>query len=133
MLNTKENTRLVYTKIEPNIHYFKMAEASRKAVDEYIAILETLIQNYAEGEVMHTLMDSSVGAQPLSYIFSQIRNLLKQYPKQTRHQTESKLALILPAGPLVHLIEGLLRSFPQLRTRIYSPGEDHKAIAWLRE
>ena len=132
MPQIKENTHIVYSKIEPNIHYFLMKASSRKAVDEFITVMESSMEDYT-GEVMHTLMDSSIGVQPIKYIFSQIRSMMKRYPEAARYQSQSKLALILPPGPLVHFVESLLRSFPQLRTRIFKPGEDAIALEWLRE
>ena len=133
MSQSKENTHIVYNIIEPNIHYFLMKESSRDAVDEFIAVMESAMEDSVEGEVMHTLMDSSVGVQPLKYIFSQVRHLMKRYPEEARNQSKSKLALILPSSSLVYFVESMLRAFPQLRTRVFKPGDDAKALDWLRK
>ena len=132
MSQIKDYTHITYTRIEPNIHYFLMKESSRKAVDEFIAVLESSIED-VEGQLMHTLMDSSVGVQPLRYIFAQLHTSMKRYPEENRIQSKSKLALILPSDTLTNFVKGLMRSFPQLRTRIFKPGEDDKALEWLRE
>ncbi len=129
----KEYTRCIYSKIEPNIRHLLMTEASRKAVDEYIEIMESFMDNYEEDQVIHTLMDSSVGVQPIAHIFSRTRKLIKKYPQANRNQSETKLALILPSIPMVSMIETMMRAFPQLQTRIFTPGQQEEAIAWLRE
>ncbi len=128
-----ETARCKYSKIEPNIHEFIFTESSRKAVDEFIAIMQDIAANPAEGEIIHNLMDSSVGVQPIAYIFRRTRSMMKQFQSQSQSQSSSKLALILPTGPLVQGVEMMLRSFPSLQTRIFKPGERDKAILWLNE
>lgn len=126
---TKERTRCIYRVIEPNIHEFVMTEASRAAVDDLIATLDEINAAAVPGEVWYNLMDSSVGVQPIAYIFGQTRDLMKRYPQQLN----TRFALILPPGPLVKGVEIMLQAFPGVQTRIFPSDKRDAAIAWLCE
>lgn len=119
-----------YRRLENGIHEFIMMEASRAAVDDFIKALEYMMQTIPPDTVSTpTLMDSSVGVQPIRYIFSRINDFMRTNGQNT---TESnKFALILPNSTLTRTVDMMMRAFPNLNTRIFSPGDREKAITWM--
>jgi hypothetical protein len=107
-----------------------MTEASRAAVDDLIVALTQMAAGLPPRTVEPILFDSRVGVQPLKYLFEQLRGWIRQYPATT---ASGKIAFILPSTVLLNTIEVLMRIFPRLRVRFFSPREREAALAWLLE
>jgi hypothetical protein len=122
--------RCVYTRLPNGIHEFVMTEASRAAVDEFVAALEEMAQFLPPGKTAPILMDSTIGMQPTSYIISQTLQMIRKYPPPQENQ---RMAIILRPSFLLNTIAVMLRIFPFLNVRFFKPEERDEAVQWLTE
>ncbi len=121
-----------YRKLENGIHEFIMTESSRAAVDDFIKALEHIAKTASPDDVsIPSLMDSSVGVQPIRYIFGRVKDYMQA--NSSGSMQSSKFALILPPSALTRTVDTMMRVFPFLKTRLFNPGERDKAIQWLLE
>lgn len=114
------------------IHEYTFTEVSRRALDEMFAIIEEIVSEAAQNnnlEDQHnpTLLDSSIGIQPLNHAFQKMQPLVDQYPAIRR----ARIAIIVPPSPLIGTISRILRTVTPMR--FYKPGERDQALEWLRE
>ena len=114
------------------IHEYAFTEVSRRALDEMFAIIEEIVSeaarnNRPEDQYNPTLLDSSIGIQPLNHAFQKMQPLVSQYPAIR----QARIAIIVPPSPLVGTISKILRTVTPMR--FYKPGERNQALAWLRE
>lgn len=123
-------TRCSFQVLASGIYEFTMAESSREAVDELFEIMEELGQRHSLNVGGGTLLDSSVGIQPLNYIFARFRAFAKEHPSE---QNSSKLAMLIPANPLLQALDLMMRAFPFVKTRIFRPEQREAALRWLLE
>lgn len=123
-------TLCLYRKLDNGIHEFIMAEASRPAVDEFIDALDEMAQSLLPGKTAPILIDSSVGIQPLRYIFARTLTLLRGHstPVET-----ARMAMVLRPNVLINTIQVMMRIFPFINLRFFQPDEREQAIAWLLE
>lgn len=124
-------SKCVYRVLDNGVHEFVMTESSRAAVDALIVAMEQMAATVPFGAAVPLLMDTSVGLQPLGYIFPRLRDFVKKYP---RPEKQSKLALIFSSSALLSATDVMMRSFfPTLRVRFYRPEERDAALKWLAE
>ncbi len=121
-----------YRFLDNRIHEFVMKESSRAAVDDFIKALDYITLNTTQREIpIPSLMDSSVGVQPIRYIFGRLKDYMSKNSNTTRQST--KFALILPESVLTRSVGGMMSMFPSLKTRLFTPEERDKAVEWLLE
>jgi hypothetical protein len=117
--------------LEENIREFVFTEASRRAVDEMVDILERIQIEAANGNTadhaMPSLVDCTVGLQPLNYAFLKVRPLISKYPLMRR----SRVAMLITPTPLLKTIDIVMRSIAPVR--FYRADQRDMALAWLRE
>ena len=114
------------------IHEYTFTEISRRALDEMFAIIEEIVSeaakdNRPEDQYNPTLLDSSIGIQPLNHAFQKMQPLVARYPAIR----QARIAIIVPPSPLIGTISKILRTVTPMR--FYKPGERHHALMWLRE
>jgi hypothetical protein len=120
----------IFTILEGNIQEFVLTEVSRRAVDELFDLTERNLQealsrNDSSALTHPVLIDSHVGIQPLSYALVRLRVVMNKFPESR----QGRIAIILPASPLIRNISMLMR--PIAPMRVYTPQEREQAIAWL--
>lgn len=123
-------TLCLYHRLDSGIHEFVMTGASRAAVDEFVAALEEMANFMPPGKTAPILLDSSVGMQPTSYIFSRTLMMIRKYPPS---QESSRIAIIFKPSVLMNTIEVMMRIFPRLQVRFFKPEEREAALIWLSE
>jgi hypothetical protein len=114
------------------IHEYVFTEISRRALDEMFAIVEEIVSeaarnNKPEDQHNPTLLDSTIGVQPLNHAFQKMHPLVSQYPAIR----QARIAIIVPPNPLIGTISKIIRTVTPMR--FYKPGERNQALAWLRE
>jgi hypothetical protein len=129
-----ENTSAcIHRLLEGNIREFTFTftEASRRAVDDMVEILEQLQIEAANGDrgdhSIPSLVDSTVGLQPLNYAFLKVKPLISKYPLMRR----ARVAMLVSPTPLLKTIDMIMRSVAPVR--FYTADQREAALAWLRE
>lgn len=117
---------------EGKVHEYILTEVSRRALDEMFGIIEQIVSeaardNRPEDQYNPTLVNSSIGVQPLNHAFLKMQPLVSRYPAIR----QARIAIIVPPTPLIGAISKILRTVTPMR--FYKSGEHDQALAWLRE
>jgi hypothetical protein len=129
---TTDSPACIHRIHDGKIHEYIFTEVSRRALDEMFAIIEEIVSDAArnnrpEDQYNPTLLDSSIGIQPLNHAFQKMQPLAHRYPAIQR----ARIAIIVPPTPLLGTISKIIRTVTPMR--FYKPGERNQALAWLRE
>ncbi len=116
-----------YTILENGVHEFIMMEFSRSGVDAFIEALREMYSRVPYGISRPILVDSSKGLQPISYLFAELRTVIRLQPGEN----PSKVSVIMPSGIIAGIVAELVRIFPHLHVRIFKPEERRQAFEWL--
>ena len=115
---------------EGNIHEYFFTEISRHAVDQMFDIIESILieaaANNPADQSNPTLINSSIGLQPLNHVFQRMPPIVKKYPAVQR----AHIAIIVPPSPLLGTISKILRTVTPIH--FYKLHEYERALAWLR-
>jgi hypothetical protein len=122
--------RCLHNILDDGVHEFVMLEFSRAGVDAFAAALQEMNASLPPGTLAPVLVDSSQGTQPVSYMFTRMRELNKVAPKS---KTRSRVALLHKPGIIATITDGMMGIFPQVRVRIFSPEHRDVALQWLAE
>jgi hypothetical protein len=121
----------IHRVLDKNVQEFTMKEVSRRALDELFDITEQNLQASMDNDypdlVRPVLIDSSVGVQSLNYSLIRLRAMVSRFPARRN----GRIAIILPASPLIRTISMMMR--PIAPMRIYAPHEREAALSWLTE
>jgi hypothetical protein len=121
----------IHNILEGNIQEYVFTEVSRRAIDELFFIIENLLieaaKNNPAAMQYPALVDSRVGIQPLNYAFIRMQPFIREYPSMRG----SRVAMIVPPGPLIKTISMIMRSIAPVR--FYSANEYERALTWLRD
>jgi hypothetical protein len=126
-MEEKVRTRCTYRLLDNGIHEFVMLETSRGAVDDFIDSAREMMEAAGDSVPTPTLFDTQVGIQPINYIFTEIRNLMKEHPTTE----QGKLAMIMRPNALLTAIKALMNMFPKMKVKFFGPEERDDAITWL--
>lgn len=124
---TRERTRCKLIVHRNKIHEYVLSEVSRAAVDDLIALLDAALRITPSNIVHPTLINTEVGVQPINYAMTQMRVLTKRYPGRPR----GRLAVIIPANPLVNVLDIFLR--PVMQVRFFVPSQHDDVLDWLAQ
>jgi hypothetical protein len=116
--------------IDGRIKEFVLTELSRRAIDDLFDIAESMLyeatlKNDLPFLSQPSLIDSSIGTQPLNHSLVRLRAMMDKYP-ETR---KGLVAIILPPSPLLKTLAFMMR--PLAPMRIYTPQERDQALEWL--
>lgn len=123
----------LYAQLPSGIHELTYTEASRRAVDDFVA---HILRIYAEaqandvGETRLFLIDNSrVGSQPIKYTLERLREVLGQMDENY----SSRVAILYTNSLLINMIKSLVNSLPRRHRefRIFGVNEREAAIEWL--
>ncbi len=117
------------TLLENGIYQFVFKEATTRAVDEWIAQAETVIENTPSGETIRALYDNTkTGMLPMNYALRRANETMRKYP----NRPPTRVAFLYMRGFLLSLAEafvGMLRSRDTVR--FFRADRRDEAIAWL--
>lgn len=118
---------------EGAMHIFTYTEASRSAVDAYMAHLrEVLKTTPPHTKLIRILTDSSQcpKAQPLVYMMTQLREIDKNYPQRPLVRNAS----LFDGGVISSITDSLFSTFSRRdKFRVFKPSQREQAVAWLMQ
>jgi hypothetical protein len=118
-----------YHVLENGIHEFVMLEFSRVGVDAFAEKIIAMNATLSPDAAVPLLIDSSRGTQPVNYLMTRMREINRTSP---RFEERGRIALIHQPGVIVAIVDSMMRIFPAVRVRIFSPDEREAAIHWLQ-
>ncbi|MCC7208210.1 MAG: STAS/SEC14 domain-containing protein [Anaerolineae bacterium] len=121
-----------YQLLDNGIHLHIFKKSTRAAIDSWISMAETLINETTPNDTVCVLYDlSASGMLPLSYGTQRLSELTKKYPKRSKTRGAFVIppsflsSLIVAFSRLLHLDREEMRFFPIARR--------DEAVAWLLE
>jgi hypothetical protein len=117
-------TRCEYRMREDGIHEIVLLDFSRAGADAFFEAMRQI--NISENIHAPLLIDSSRGTPPINYTFSRFR-------KSTLNNRVSRTAILAQSHLIIGILSGMVRIFPRVNVRIFSPDERENAIRWLQE
>ena len=130
MSETQQDTPCVYTYYpDTDIHEFVYKEASRRAVDTWLAQLDRFCREAPPDRTMRLLMDlRESGHQPLSYTFERLRRLNDQYAVRPK----GRFCFLYAGIGLMTVVSTFARIMRSRDTvRFFYHGKRDEAVAWL--
>lgn len=119
-----------YRVLENGVHEFVMYEFSRDGVDEFVAAVDRMNQATPAHLLRYVLIDSTRGTQPLSYLFQRLRELSRSM--NMSEQKGARVAVLLQSSVMAGIIGGMMRIFPMINARFFSPTDRDAALVWLQ-
>jgi hypothetical protein len=121
-----------YQLLDNNIHEFIFHQGTTTAIDAWVEHLYEIQASAHEEETLLMLMDTSVGAVPLSYAAERLKVYYADYPDRARSmlavlQTDSAMSSLRRL--VDHTPTRLGGSREQIR--LFAAHEREDAIAWL--
>lgn len=124
----EQNSFVEYQKTAPEIHEFTILKTSRRAVDEFVAIMRTITDSYPPHTPIYVLLDNRQGEMPIHYLAQRLRETEKEYPN--RGSIISASVVSHSVYMLFPVLEVALRVFAGHDTRRAFTDYD-EARAWL--
>lgn len=91
-----------YQLVEGGIHQFTFTTASRKAVDQYIDHLETILPTVTASAEIRVLLDiRSAGFPPIAYFATRMRNLNYRLP----YRVYTRTVILYQSSMILSLLE----------------------------
>lgn len=122
----------IYTRLDNDIHEIILTEASKKAVDIWMVLLDQIYAEYTAQDTVLILLDWRAGMQPVGYTFEKLREFMNQYADLPATRT----AFLYGKDFLKSLIATLIESnkFHERDTvNFFADDQRNAAIQWLLE
>jgi len=119
-----------YTRLENGIHHIKLHESSKRAVDAWFEVMDTIYQNEAPDATLRILVDVRAGMLPLAYTLTAARAFIKRYPKRQAsrvvfyHERDFLLSFVQTAV-------NLYRRRQSEQVAFFAADFYEQALAWL--
>jgi hypothetical protein len=121
-----------YQLLDNNIHEFVFHQGTTAAIDAWVEHLYEIHASAHEEETLLMLLDTSVGAFPISYAAERLKVFYADYPDRAR----TKLAALENATARTPLVKSAAHVLTQLggsqeEIRLFSAHQRQDAIVWL--
>jgi hypothetical protein len=124
-------SRCRYTIDDSGIHKWTWYDFSHQAVDEWLAQLETIYAQAADGETVHIIHYFQAHRLPsVSYIVRQMRELHRRYPDQPR----TRAAVLYHSEVMADYLQMIARLLdrPEIdQTRFFGIDRYREALTWV--
>jgi hypothetical protein len=120
-----------YTRLETGVHEFIFRDSSKEALDEFFHQLEQIFAATAGAALNRYIVDITGGDREVSIVSmtTRFRRLETHFPNRPPGRT----ALLLKGGPMLTVIDGIIRALAPRRdeTRFFAADKRDEALAWL--
>lgn len=132
--NTKEQvegSKCEYTLLDGDIHQFTFKVGTKQAIDQWLAQSERLMQTKQPEDCLLYLIDTTeIDDLPISYAFSQIKEMGARYANPPRSRT----AFVHKPSAMLFLVNAyikLLRFGGRTESQFFTQDKRADAIRWL--
>jgi|GEM_PF-3179838 len=127
-----EKTHCTVYQHSPTIYEYWLHQATKAAVDDWMAASLEVVQQMPPGKLPHTIVNTPTGIAPLNYTMMSLRNWMKDNPEYA-YTMNGKLALMLPNSFFSTTITGMVKAFSRnkIQVNVFGINERQDAIDWL--
>jgi hypothetical protein len=115
-----------YRVLDNGIHEVVLTDFSRAGADAYYMVMRQINDNLPPGETALVLVDARQGMMPINYTFGRFRD-------GTHWSENFRVATLLQSGVMNNVIGNMMRMFPRIGLRLFTPDKRETAIDWLMQ